>query len=532
MRHGLGQLASSLGLARWLSLGARWGGRSSAAASDWEDRVPWVLADLGATFIKLGQVASTRTDLLSPRLVAALERLQDQVPPIPLADVHTVLERAWGTDPLAVLWLDPTVMASASLAQVHGGRLPDGRAVVVKVRRPGLLATAQVDCEIVAQLAAAAEARIPAARQYGLAGLVGELVQAFLAELDFTREANNTQEAARRAPADGTVRIPEVVWELTRPDVLVMTRLNGVKVSDPAELAAAGQDPHEVARRLVHTLYREIFVDGFFHADPHPGNVHVDQDGQLILLDWGMVGRLSPAMREHSADLLLGMARGHSAQVVRALLQLGVVEGAINRAALAQDVDRLRRRYYESSLAEFELGQALTDVLALAARHRVRIPHEYALLAKAAVTLDGLVRRLDPSASLVDLGRPLMAQLLAARFGPRAVAAHLEDNLLQWLSVADALPYSLERLMERIDEGCLKIELEPTNLERLMKHWEKLVNRLALSLLASALVVGTALVTHRSRLDRLVGMPVGEYAFLVSLAVATGVIVLSVRRQG
>lgn len=528
MRHGLGQLAASLGLARWRPLGARWSG---APAVDWAERVPWVLADLGATFIKLGQVASTRSDLLPARLVAALERLQDQVPPIPVADVHAVLERAWGMDPLAVLWLDPTVMASASIAQVHGGRLPDGRAVVVKVRRPGLLATAEVDCEIVAQLALAAEARIPAARQYGLAGLVGELVQAFRAELDFTREAKNTQEAARLAPADGTVRIPEVVWELTRPDVLVMTRLDGVKVASREDLAAVGQDPHAVAARLVHTLYREIFVDGFFHADPHPGNVHVDAEGRLLLLDWGMVGRLSPAMRERSADLLLGMARGHSEQVVRALLSLGAVEGAVDRAGLVQEVERLRRRYYESSLAEFELGQALTDVLALAARHRVRIPHEYALLAKAAVTLDGLVRRLDPDASLVDLGRPLMGQLLAARFGPRAVAAHLEDNLLQWLSVADDLPRGLERLMERIDEGRLRIELDPKNLARTLSHWEKLINRLALSLVASALVVGTALVTHRSTLDHLVGLPAGEYAFLASLAVALGVILLSLRRQ-
>lgn len=528
-RHGLGQLGASLGLSRWPAIAPGWSGRTAPA--DWMERVPWILADLGSTFVKLGQLASMRTDLMPARLASALEQLQDHAAPLPVADVRAVLRRAWGADPDSVLWLDPDALASASIAQVHAGQLPDGRAVVVKVRRPGIVATAQVDGEIVTRLAAVAEARLPWARQYDVSGLVGELVPAFLAELDLTVEGHHTDEAGRRARGDPGVRIPEVVWALSGPEVLVLTRLDGAKITDAATLAALGLDPHQVAARLVHTLYRQIFVDGFFHADPHPGNVHVDPDGRLILLDWGMVGRLSPGMREHSIDLLLGMARGNSALVVRALLALGAVAGPIDRAALTADVERLRRRYYDSPLAQFRLGQALADVLGLAARHRIRIPREYALLAKAAVTLDGLVRRLDPNASLVEMGRPLVAQLLRSRFGPAAAARHLEDNAWAWLALGDGLPDRIDRVLDRMESGLVRVELEPNNLARLLGHWERLVDRAARAMVASALVVGTALVVHRHTLDHMFGAPVGEYAFLGAAGLALAVWVAGLVRS-
>jgi ubiquinone biosynthesis protein len=531
MRHGFFELVSRIGLGGLVPATARVAavGRPGEPP-DWPDRVPLVLTDLGTTFIKLGQVASTRSDLFPPRLTRALEQLQDHVPAIPIETIAHELEAAWGVDPKAVLWLDPRPLASASIAQVHAGRLPDGREVVVKVRRPGLLETATVDCEIVADLASVAERRFSWAREYGFAALVAELVRAFQDELDFRVEARNTKLAAEHAAADPGVRIPEVVEELSGEGVLVLSRLRGIKITDRHDLLEAGGDPHALAQRLVATLYREIFLDGFFHADPHPGNVHVDAVGHLLLLDWGMVGRLAPSMREHSVDLLLGMARGRPELVVRALLRLGAVEKEVDRRALSAEVEKLRRRYYERSLAEFELGQAITDLLALAARHRIRIPHEYALLAKAAVTLDGLVRRLDPQASLVDLGRPLMGQLLRARLGPEAIERALEGNLLQWLFVWEELPHGIQRLMDRIDRGEVRVTMEQANLERVLGHWEKLLNRLGLAWVLGALLVGTALVVHPGTVDRLAGLPAGEYVFLGAVALSLWALIMAVRR--
>ncbi|MDA8199611.1 MAG: AarF/ABC1/UbiB kinase family protein [Thermaerobacter sp.] len=243
VRHGFGQLGATLGLSPWAADGApmRWAGCGRAGGLDGAH--PLGAGRSRPHLHQACQLASTRTDLLPPRLVAALEQLQDHVAPISMGDVESVLRHAWGTDPASVLWLDPTALASASIAQGHGGQLPDGRWVAVKVRRPGILATAQADGDIVMRLAAVAEARFPWARQYDVSGLVGELVPAFLAELDLTTEGHHTEEAARLARADPGVRIPDVVWELTRPEVLVMTRRDGAKVTERSDLEARGLDP-------------------------------------------------------------------------------------------------------------------------------------------------------------------------------------------------------------------------------------------------------------------------------------------------
>lgn len=529
VRHGFRHLVARMGLK---GLGPTRGTLGSPAPpSEWPERLPIVLTELGSTFIKLGQVASTRTDLFPPRVVSALEQLQDQVPAIPFAEVTAELAAAWDAPPQSVLWMDPEPMASASLAQVHAGRLPDGRAVVVKIRRPGLVETAEVDLEIVSDLAARAERRIPKARQYGIKGLVAELVHAFQQELDFTVEARNTDRAGRLAAENPAVRIPEVVWELTRPNVLVMSRLEGMKVTSRAALEAAGLNPRALAQKVVHALYRQIFIDGFFHADPHPGNVHVDPDGRIIFLDWGMVGELPLAMRQRSMDLLLGMVRGRSELVVRALLRLGAVDQAVDQRELIHDVDRLRRQYYERELSTFALGQALNDLLVLAAQHRIRIPYEYALLAKTAMTLDGLVRRLDPHASLLNFGKPLVGQLLQARWSLRALEPQLEDNVLEWLHVFEALPHSLERLLDQIDRGEVRVHLEQANIDRILSHWEKLVNRVGVALVLSALVVGSALTVPHAAWLYLVRRPATGYV-LGAAALLGGWRLLQAARRG
>lgn len=528
VRHGFRHLVARMGI--WGLVPARADLGAAAPPTQWPERLPTVLTDLGSTFIKLGQVASTRTDLFPPRVVSALEQLQDHVPPIPFAEVTAELAAAWDAPPQSVLWMDPEPLASASLAQVHAGRLPDGRAVVVKIRRPGLVETAAVDLEIVSDLAARAERRIPAARQYGIRGLVAELVHAFQQELDFTVEARNTERAGHLAAANPAVRIPEVVWALTRPNVLVTSRLEGMKMTSRDALLAAGLNPTTVAQKVVHALYRQIFIDGFFHADPHPGNVHVDPAGRIIFLDWGMVGELPLAMRQRSMDLLLGMVRGRSELVVRALLRLGAVDQAVDQRALMHDVDRLRRQYYERELSTFALGQALNELLVLAAQHRIRIPYEYAMLAKTAMTLDGLVRRLDPHASLLNLGKPLVGQLLQARWSPRVLEQQLEDNVVQWLHIFDALPYSLERLLDQIDRGEVRVHLEQANIDRILSHWEKLVNRVGVALVLSALLVGSALAVPRTAWLYLLRLPATGYVLAAGALLVLWRVLDSLRR--
>ncbi|MCY0898611.1 MAG: AarF/UbiB family protein [Firmicutes bacterium] len=531
-QHGLMMVMDEIGLTRYLPWGLRFSTkRWPPIAAEWPDRVRSVLVNLGPTYVKLGQLASLRPDVLPGELVRALAHLQDDVPPVDFDEVTAIVERAWG-GPIDrfVAWLDPVPLAAASIGQVHQARLFDGRRVVVKVRRPQVWEQAQADFRILRTLANKAEQRIEWARQYGIRGLVEELVATMQDELDFTVEAQNTDTARRLLAQAENVRIPEVIWPLTRPDVLVLESIRGVKVNDRDRLQAQAENLQTVARRYVHALYQQIFLHGFFHADPHPGNVHVDPKGRLIFLDWGMVGNLTPDMRSRSVTLVLGLARGESRQVADALIGMAADGGTVDRLALVRDIERLRRRYYETALKEFRLGQALGDIFQVARRYHLSIPPEYLFLAKVAVTADGVVRELDPDFSLLEMGKPLVGELIWHQVNPISWMPDALYHARQWADSVWALPGEMERALATISRGDIHIVLEHKNLDRVMGHWEVLVNRLALSLLLAAIVLGLALVAHRERLQQMAGLPLGDYAVILTVILAIWALVRAVRR--
>ncbi|NMP22984.1 AarF/ABC1/UbiB kinase family protein [Sulfobacillus sp. DSM 109850] len=530
--HGLIMASDTLGLSRYLSLGRRIrADRLPEVDADWPERVRLVLADLGPTYVKLGQLASIRPDILPHALVRSLERLQDDVPPFPFSEVRTTLERAWG-QPVdqVVAWIDKEPMAAASIGQVHPARLYDGREVVIKVRRPGIREQAEADFDILRAIAQSAENRTTWGKQYGLSDLVEEIVDTMRDELDFSIEAQNTETAKKHARDNGRVRIPEVIWDLSRSDVLVLQSIMGIKISDRAALIEAGRDLPDVAHEYVHALYQQIFLDGFFHADPHPGNVHVDDEGRLIFLDWGLVGTFSHDMRRHSVELVLGMVRGNADEVTEALVSIGSAGDHVNRRALLRDVERLRRRYYETQLKDFQLGQAMSDLFSVAQRHRLRIPPEYMLLAKTAVTADGVVRGIDPDFSLLEMGKPLAGELLWNRLNPQNWLPGAVREAGKIGQSVTALPGEVERALKTLSRGEIRIVLEHKNLDKILGHWEMLINRVAMAFLLGAVILGTALVVHRNHLDQLAGIPIGEYAFFLAVALGIWAAIGAVRR--
>ena len=531
--HGLLWILDTVGLSGYLS----WGGRIRAKTlptidAEWPERVRLVLADLGPTYVKLGQLASIRPDVLPDALVKSLEHLQDDVPPFGYDQAVKIIERAWGR-PLAdrVAWLDITPLAAASIGQVHRARLDDGRPVVIKVRRPGIQERAESDFRILKVLAQRAEKRSAWAQQNDLTGLVDELVLTMRDELDFTVEAQNTDTARRNLASNPDVLVPSVIWDLTRPDVLVLESLTGVKVNDAQGLSRINTSPQELGQRFVHSLYQQIFLQGFFHADPHPGNVHVDAEGRLIFLDWGMVGMLSQEMRNRSVELVLGLVEGHSETVADALMAMGSVDHGIDRRVLLRDIDRLRRRYYETQLKDFRLAQAMADLFGVAQRHRLRIPVEYMLLAKTAVIADGVVRALDPDFSLLAMGKPLFGELLWSRINPQNWGPSALRSSMKIATSLAHIPDELERALKTLSRGEIRIVLEHKNLDRMLAHWEMLINRVAVTLLLCAGILGLALVVHKGHLDRLAGMPFGEYAFIAMLALGVWLAISSLGRR-
>lgn len=532
-RHGLIWVSDSIGLSGFLGLKGRIRAKNLPDRdANWPQRVSRVLAELGPTYVKLGQLASLRPDVLPDPLVRSLETLQDDVPPFGYQDARQAMQAAWGRPIEEVLaYIDPVPMAAASIGQVHRARLIDGRPVVIKVRRPKIVERAESDFRILQVVAQRAEKRSPWARQNQLCQMVDELVHTMRDELDFTIEAHNTDTARRNLAFNPELVVPAVIWELTRPDVLVLETLGGVKINDVRALRGHGLDPERVAKNFVTTLYQQIFRIGFFHADPHPGNVHVDPAGRLIFLDWGMVGMLSRDMRNLSVRLVLGLVQGRSEAVAEALTAMGSTGGQPERRALIRDIDRLRRRYYETPLKDFNLGHALGDLFGVAQRHRLRIPAEYLLMAKAAVIADGVVRALDPDFSLLQMGKPMAWELLGARlnprnWGPEAVGevSKLGENLL-------TIPQELEQALRTLSRGEIRIVLEHKNIDRILEHWAKLADHLAFSFLLGAVVLGIALVVHPTQLDRMAGMRLGEYAFLAMVAVALWVLVGVLRRH-
>ncbi len=531
-QHGFVMVIDALGLSGHLSFKQRWlHNRVPDDDADWAERLGLVLAAMGPTYVKLGQLASLRADVLPVRLIAALEKLQNDVPPFGLDEVVYILEKAWERPIADVLaYINPEPLAAASLGQVHQGRLMNGQAVVIKVRRPHVVEQTESDLAILKSLGDLAERRTQWARQYQVTTLIAELSKTLREERDFSVEAKYTERAHKQYNGRRDMRIPRVLWDWTRPEVLVLEELVGIKISELEGIGELGLSRHRVSEKFIGAVYYQVFVNGFFHADPHPGNIHLDAQGHIIFLDWGLVGSFTPDMRRRSVELIVGLSMGRASQVVDALLKLGVVQGNIDRHCLLQDVDRLRRRYYETELEEFNLGQALSDLLGLANTYRIRIPPEYTLLAKTAVTVDGVVRKLDPHASLVNLGKPHAMELLLNRLDPSWWGPELADSVLDWVDIAGRLPNGVDQVLATLGRGEIRIVLEHKNLDKVLSHWERLINRLALSLLLAALIVGTGLVVHRSQLDNLAHFPLGEYAFVAVIAMGLWIVVGAMRR--
>lgn len=428
-------------------------------------RVRRLLEDLGPTFVKLGQILSTRPDLVPHDIIRELEHLQDDVPSETPQAIRAVLESELGRpveEVFPVFRWDP--IASASLGQVHEASLPTGEAVVVKVQRPNVRQTIEADLGILGDVFHLLSQLPGLSGLYDPDRLVDEFSRSLLAELDYTREGRNADRMRRNFEKSGDhVIVPRVFWSTSRSRVLTMERIVGVKPTDPDAMRARHLDPSDTARTVATAILRSVFVFGFFHADPHPGNLIVQQDGRVALLDFGMVGRLSEPMRGSFADLSLGLLRGNSLSVVGAITDLGATPPDLDRQALLRDVEDLRDRYYEVSLRELNLGQVVQDIFAVAYRHRIRIPLDFTLLAKCLVTMEGVVEVLDPSLSILEIARPFGATLVQERLSPRRIIRRLERQGETLGHALLGLPVDLADVARKASEGRLTLRVESEN---------------------------------------------------------------------
>ena len=496
IRHGMGYLVGILGLGRFVPFhkGLLGHARRSAPYTR-PEHVRVALEELGATFIKLGQILSTRSDLVPPDLQRELAKLQDAVPPVPAAAIRKAVEVELG-HPIETLFaaFDLTPLAAGSIGQAHAATLADGTEVVVKIRRPGVVAQVEEDLAILQSLAVTASQHWELAKQYDVIGLAQEFAGTLRAELDYIREGRSAERFAANFAGDLAVHIPRIIWDRTTSQMITLERIRGIKIDDLAALDAAGIDRAELARRATGMLLKMVFDDGFFHADPHPGNFFVERGGRIGLIDFGMTGALDEQTRERLSDLLLAVTSTDADRLVDAFLELGVAGTGIERSKLREDLAPILAKYANAPLEEIGVGEVISAGLALARRHHLQLPPNVALLFKTLVMSEGLGVQLDPDFQLVAEIRPYAERLLLRRFSPFAILRRLEQFGLDAARLGIELPQQLRRLLGDVENGNLTVQVRPSGFEPLLGRLERLVNRIVLGIIAAAFISGLAVL--------------------------------------
>ena len=453
-----------------------------------------LLAELGPTFTKLGQLLSTRPDLLPSHWVEELESLQDDCPPLPIAEVLRQIEAGLGR-PVDELFatLDEVPLASASIAQVHRAVTHAGDPVVVKVQRPRIREQIDSDLALLHYLARMLEAVIEETGIYTPTGVIEEFDRTVHEELDFGNEARNAREMREAAQGREVVVIPRVHAELSSPTILTLDYVGGTKISDVR--AESGHDLEKVAKNVIETAFRQLFEDGLFHGDPHPGNIFVLDDDRIALIDFGLVGRLTRQQQEALVTLIVAVALRDPDTVARILNRIGVPSEAHTPIAeFREDIRGILDRYLGLKLDEIRTATLLRDLLDLAIRHRIRIPKEYAVLAKASITIEGMIRRLYPKLDVLEVGLPYAKELLLSRFNPSDASGVLMKSLLKLQGLAEDVPSQLSQILVDLEGGKFRVNVAGEAIDRIGGHVRALGVMVFLGLLSAGLTVGGLVV--------------------------------------
>ncbi|MBN1311487.1 MAG: AarF/ABC1/UbiB kinase family protein [Anaerolineae bacterium] len=486
------------------------------------------LEELGPTFVKLGQILSTRPDLLPLPYIAELSKLCDTVPPEPWGAVHQVLVEEYGREPEEIFdSIGRQPIAAASLAQVHIATLPGGEEVVIKVQRPNILATISTDLEILMELARAARPTT-LGQIYDFVAIAEDFSFTLRSELDYRREGRNADRFRANFVDEQYLYIPHVYWDLSTPRVLVQERIQGIKIDDVAALDAAGYDRHEIALHCAHIVVKEVLEDSFFHADPHPGNLVVMPGGMIGAMDFGMVGHLSERDRRNLIRLYYVSVTLDADGIVEQLIRMGAAGTEVNRPVLARDIGRLLVKYHGLPLRDIRAQEVVEEIMPIAFRHRLRLPSDLWLLGKTLATMEGVGLHLDPDFDLFEISEPIVQKLIWQMVLPRQDWVQI---LLRygagWADLLGTLPRTGSRLLERAEEGDL-FQIRLKDADPIMSRLDRLATRLALSVLIAALIISLALLVPLMTTDSPLQLPVA-IGFVLALGLGVWLLISILR---
>jgi ubiquinone biosynthesis protein len=535
IRYGWGDLVRLLGISGALERAGKilhWRTTNEITEMDLPVRIRMALTDLGPTFVKLGQVLASRVDVFPPSWIAEFEKLHSQVPPVSFETVRPALETTYGK-PLDEIFLsvEPVAFAAASIAQVHRATLKDGTPVVLKVRRPGIVPKVEADLRLLSHLARLLEFEVPESRRYHPQQIVSQLRRSILAEMDLVKEARNIDVFVRNFADDDTVHVPRVFWDYCGEVVNAQEELVGIPATDVKAAEAAGMDLKLLGSRGADAVLKMILLHGYYHADPHPGNVVFLPGDRIGMLDFGMVGRLTESRKEELINFLYALIRKDERGLLN-VLELWAGDADIDEDKLAYDLTEIIFGYDNLSIKDLRIGPLLSDITAVMRDNNLSLPPDLTLLFKALITLEGFGSLLDPDFHIVDHLEPFVAKVIESRYSPDALGKRLKRNLKEVGEIITGLPRDLARVFRQARRGHLRIDLDLKRLDHFGQQLDQAANRLTMGVLTASLVIGSSIVMTIKGGPELFGLPLfGLLGFIIAFLNSLWIL-LSIWRSG
>ncbi len=540
LKHGFGQFIQQVNLTRFIPLRKR-----LKIFSRWHEyerytiaeRLRMAFSELGPSFIKLAQILSSRPDLITPAYAEEFKKLQDKVPPFPPAQARQIVEAEFNISIEDTFKeFENLPLAAASIAQVHSALLKTGEKVIVKVQRPDIGDIIETDIAILGAISRLMLKYLPESRLFDPEGIVDEFARSVKKELDFIAEAKHAQRFKRNFAGNENICIPDIYSELLSGKVIVMERLEGVRIDDIKGIDALGFDKAQIARTGVDAYFKMIFEDGFFHADPHPGNLFVLSDGRIGLMDFGIVGLLTPDMKESIASAFLAVLHKDFDRLVDQYIELGLVSDGIDldvfKREFRTDLMYLLEPLYDMTIAELNFPEYLEALTQLVLKHGLKVPSELILMNKTIMILDNIGRQLDPRFNAATAAEPYAADLVKNRYSPQRVLDKARNNVSE---ISDALldtPKQMNRLLRKTLRNEVSFRIDPVGMEKLIVDIDRSSNRIAFSLIVASIIVGSSLLIQSDIGGRIFGLPtIGAIGFLVAIVLGIRLL-LSILKSG
>ncbi len=496
LKHGLGYLIHRMGMDKYVPLPTRYSLQKCERESDYclADKLTHALMELGPTFVKFGQVLSTRSDILSPAFIEELERLQDKVSPVPIDQIEEQITREIGPSNQVFAQFDPVPLAAASIGQVHRAVLKSGEQVIVKVQRPNIVAQVENDLEIFIDLARMIEKRSPEAARVGLLNLVEDYGRMLRLELDYDQEAKNTDRMRRNFAQDSSVVIPRVYWEYTTARILTEEFIEGVKLSDLAKIEARGWSRNKISHLGTEAFLTQVMVHGFFQADPHPGNIIVLAEDKIAFIDFGEIGTLTENRLMKLGQLLHGIDKKNVDKAMSALYDLGILNDNINLDDFEGEFANVVDRIYSSNMGGIDINSLRKEILGITYRYQLRLPYYLSALMKALITLDGVGKKLDPKFNISEVMEPIIQKMIAEKIKPDEMYKMLERSYYRDIKPLLSFPDNFNNLVKVTGQGKLEMSHNVALKEHFENRLSQLANRISASLIIAGGLISTSLL--------------------------------------